>query len=141
MSNWNIGLLFYIINCFTGSFLVTFQLTNEINSDPSFHFSNSETIGIAILLGGVSLLIFLPLLLSTNNVINRTNNEMKKVINSNLALLVYSVLLVVLNSYVTKSILESSMIVLCYLIPGLFFLNFYLVLRRKIILSLICKRT
>ena len=53
MSNWNIGLLFYIINCFIGSFLVSFQFTNEINRNPSFHFSYSETIGIAILLGGV----------------------------------------------------------------------------------------
>jgi hypothetical protein len=48
MSNWNIGLLFYIINCFVGSFFVSFQFTNEINRNPSFHFSNSETIGIAI---------------------------------------------------------------------------------------------
>ena len=131
MSNWNIGLLFYIINCFIGSFLVSFQLTNEINSDPSFHFSNSETIGIAILLGGVSLLIFLPLLLFTNYVINRTNNEKKKVINSNLALLIYSIVLILFNTFQTKSLIESSMILLCYLIPGLFFLNFYLVLRRK----------
>ena len=131
MSNWNIGLLYYIINCFIGSFLVSFQLTNEINSDPSFYFSNSETIGIAILLGGVSLLIFLPLLLFTNYVINRTNNEKKKVINSNLALLIYSIVLILFNTFQTKSLIESSMILLCYFVPGLFFLNFYLVLRRK----------
>jgi hypothetical protein len=83
------------------------------------------------LLGGVSLLIFLPFLFFTNFIINRTNNEMKKVINSNLVLIIYSIVLIFLNSYLTMSLLESSIILLCYFVPGLFFLNFYLVLRRK----------
>jgi hypothetical protein len=131
MYNWNIGLLFYIINCFIGSFAVSFQFTNEINSNPSFYFSNSEMIGIAVLLAGVSLLIFLPLFLFTNYVINRKGNEKKKVINSNLALLIYSMVLILFNTFQTRSIIESLMIILCYLVPGLFFLNFYLVLRIK----------
>lgn len=131
MSNWNIGLLFYIINCFIGSFAASLQLTNEINRNHSLYFSNSEIIGIGILLVGVSLLIFFPFFLLTNYLINRTKNEKKKVINSNFALLIYSMVLILFNTFQTRSLFESLMILLCYLVPGLFFLNFYLVLRRK----------
>ena len=131
MLNWNIGFILYITNCFIGSFTVIIQFAYEVNSDPYFHISISDNISIAIMLAGLSLLIFLPLFLILNYIGKRTKNEIKRKISSNVALLLYSVALIILNSYLTMSLLESSKIMLCYLVPGLFFLNFYLVLRRK----------
>lgn len=131
MKKWKVGLLFWIFVCLAGSLTNSLILSSIMNSIPYFYFSISDVIWTSLLLIGISMIYSLPIVLTIRYFLKTTLLNQKRILFLNFILIVYSVVIFVINTFLTNSIFESFYIITPYIVTAVPLMNFYLLIENR----------
>ena len=125
------GILLWIASCLLPSALTSYIEMLSINDAPGFHISIGSTIGIALILTVVTMIYTIPVIGFVWFKLKRKRLELADVLHTNIFLLVYSVIILSANYYLTVSIYEALYITLPTVFLSLISLNLFLWVQKK----------